>query len=104
MSELDKYQARIARGHILEILKIAYPGPASLELLEVTLNDRSCPTSPAVIAGYVNYLADKGYVHAVEGKIDDLDLVRTLVKLTPTGIDLLEGTIPADPGVVLQGA
>jgi hypothetical protein len=98
---LEKYEARIIRGHIMQILKIAYPGPASLELLEVTLNDRSCPTSPAVIRGYVDYLADKGYVKVWEEKDDVLGVTRTLVKLTAAGVDLLEHNIPADPGVVL---
>ncbi|SHJ59984.1 hypothetical protein [Desulfofundulus thermosubterraneus] len=98
---LEKYEARIVRGHIMQILKVAYPGPASVELLEVTLNDRSCPTSPAVLNGYLAYLAEKGYITRWEEKDDILGVTRTLVKLTATGVDLLEGNIPADPGVVL---
>jgi predicted transcriptional regulator len=96
---LEKYEARIARGHIMQILKIAYPGPASLELLEVTLNDRSCNTSPAIIRGYVDYLAEKGYVHVWEEKDDVLNVQRTLVKLTAHGVDLMEGNISPEPGV-----
>jgi hypothetical protein len=98
---LERHEARIIRGHIMQILKVAYPGPVSIELLEVTLNDRACPASPAVVKGYVEYLADKGYVKFWEQKDDVLGVTRTLVKLTAEGIDLLEGNIPPDPGVVL---
>lgn len=101
MSNLELYEARIARGHVLKVLKTAYPEPASVELLELALNDRHCPTSPAVIQGYAQYLADKGYVTVSEVGSEELGLSRILVKLTPKGIDLLEGTIPKDPGVVL---
>lgn len=100
---LERYEARIVRGHIMRILKVAYPGPATLELLEVTLYDRAYPTSPAMIKGYVTYLEEKGYVTVREEKDDVLGVTRTLVKLTATGIDLLEGNVPADPGVVLGG-
>jgi len=96
---LERYEARIARGHILEILKIAYPGPASLELLDVTLHDRGCSAGPAIIRGYVDYLKEKGYVSVQEVRDDGLGLSRTLVKLTASGVDLLEGSIPPDPGV-----
>jgi len=99
---LEKFEARITRGHLLQILKIAYPGPASIELLEITLNDRACPTSPAIIRGYIDYLKDKGYVTVWDEQDDALGVTRTLVKLTAAGVDLVEGNIPADPGVVLK--
>jgi len=101
MAGLERYEARIARGQILHILKIAYPGPASLELLETTLNDRKYPSSPAVLKGYLDYMADKGYVKVWEEHDDMMGVERTLAKLTAAGIDLLEGSLPADPGVVL---
>lgn len=100
MNGLQKYEARIVRGQLMLILKVAYPGPASLELLEITLNDRKFPTSPAVLKGYLDYLVDKGYVKAWEEEDDMTGVNRTLSKLTASGIDLLEGSIPADPGVV----
>ncbi len=101
MSDLTKYESRIQRGQILKVLKVAYPGPASLELLEVTLNDRHCNASPASIKGYIEYLEEKGYVSADDERDDLLGVTRTLVKLSAKGIDLLEGNIPADPGVAL---
>jgi hypothetical protein len=85
----------------MQILKVAYPGPATLEILEITLNDLSCSTSPALLRGYVEYLAEKGYVKVWEENDDVLGVTRTMVKLTAAGVDLLEGNIPADPGVVL---
>lgn len=49
----------------------------------------------------VQYLADKGYL-AKELKRDDFSGVeRWLVWITPRGIDLLDGLIEADPGVVV---
>lgn len=101
MSGLARYEARVIRGHIMQILKVAYPGPATLEVLEITLSDRACPTSPAVLNGYIAYLAEKGYVTTWEAGDEILGISRTMVKLTATGIDLLEGNIPPDPGVVL---
>ncbi|WP_051273243.1 hypothetical protein [Desulfotruncus alcoholivorax] len=98
---LQRYEARIVRGHLMQVLKVAYPGPASLELLEITLNDRSYSTSPAILKGYLDYLADKGYVKVWEEEDDLMGVNRTLAKLTAAGVDLLEGNVPADPGVVL---
>lgn len=99
---LQRYEARLVRGQLMQILKVAYPGPASLELLEVTLNDRRFPTSPAILKGYLDYLSDKGYVKVWEEKDDIMGVNRMLAKLTAAGIDLLEGNVPADPGVVLS--
>ena len=102
MDGLERFEARIARGHIIKILKIAYPGPASLELLELTLNDRQCPSSISVIKGYVQYLADKGYVDIYEeGRSIGLESDRIMARLAPKGVDLIEGIIPPDPGVKL---
>lgn len=101
MGDLSRYESRVIRGQILKILKVAYPGPASLELLEVTLNDRHCNTCTTAIKAHVEYMEEKGYVSAVDEKDDLLGVTRTLVKLTAKGIDLLEGNIPADPGVTL---
>ncbi len=102
MDGLERFEARIARGHIIKILKIAYPGPASLELLELTLNDRQCLSSISIIKGYVQYLADKEYVEThEEGRSLGLESDRVMVRLTPKGVDLIEGIIPPDPGVKL---
>lgn len=98
---LERYQARIIRGQILKILKVAYPGPASLQLLELTLSDRHYQLSPTEIQGHVTYLGEKGYVSSREEDDRLLGVTRVLVKLTPQGIDLLEGSIGADPGVEL---
>ena len=100
MDGLERFEARIARGHVIKILKIAYPGPASIELLELTLNDRQCPSSLPMIRGYVQYLADKGYVEIYEeGRSLGLEADRAMVRLLSKGIDLIEGIIPPDPGV-----
>lgn len=98
---LKNYEARIVRGHIMKILKVAYPGPASVELIEVTMNDRSIPVSPSLVRGYLEYLTEKGYIKAWDEKDPILEIERTLVKLTAKGIDLMENTISSDPGVVL---
>jgi hypothetical protein len=104
-NDLERFEARIMRGHILKVLKIGYPGPTSVNVLELTLSDRSCPTSPASIKGQIQYLIDKGYIkewekdHHFRRLEKEIGIDKEYIVLTPKGIDLLEGVLPPDPGV-----
>ena len=46
-------------------------------------------------------LADKGYISVVDVRGDDIPGVESLVNLTAKGVDLIEGSIPGDVGIVL---
>lgn len=86
------------RGFILSMCKINYPYGCSEELIDKAVNDNQFAASPAILAGHIEYLKEKGYVR-VE-KISASGLKRTIVHITPKGIDLLEGNIPEDPGIL----
>jgi len=92
-------EAREIRGRILKIVEIDYPNEVSDRVISLTLNDINYSVSPAVLAGYLEYLEEKGYVDTRVIESKDLDLTRRVAKLTARGKDLLEGNIPADPGV-----
>lgn len=98
---MQRNEAREIRGRILKILEINYPEGVSDRLVNLTLNDISLSVSPGVLAGYLEYLAEKGYVtnHEIDSK--DLGMTLRVAKLTAKGKDLLEGSIEDDPGVFL---
>ena len=52
------------------------------------------------IAPYIRYLKEKGYIRNFE--IGDLDtsILGNILQLTTKGVDLVERSIPADPGVI----
>ncbi|MEW6540588.1 MAG: hypothetical protein AB1402_03085 [Bacillota bacterium] len=52
------------------------------------------------IGNYINYLEQKGYIEFTDDKIKSYNVLKDdiAVRLTPTGIDLLEGS-REDPGV-----
>lgn len=92
---------RVQRGRVLKIADKTYGthrrGGVSNEVIALTLNDMHLPASSGVLRGHCEYLMDKGYVEIEEIK-DDLG-GGYIVTLTAKGVDLLEGNIPADPGV-----
>lgn len=101
MSELDHFEGRIIRGHILKILKLAFPGPAGKDLLEYALGDRKCGASPAEINSHIEYLREKEYVTITHEGKDITGMEHEMVRISAKGIDLIEGNIPPDPGVRL---
>lgn len=96
---MQRNEAREIRGRILKILEINYPEPVSEQVISLTLNDINYSVSPGVLAGYVEYLKEKGYVENSELESKDLCLTMRLSKLTAKGKDLLEGNIDQDVGV-----
>ncbi len=96
---LKGHEAREIRGRILKILDRAYPDEIGDELISLTLNDINMSVGPALLRGHIDYLEEKGYVESYTVGSEDLDITRRLVRLTAKGKDLLEGSIPRDPGV-----
>jgi len=85
------------RGLILDFLKRIYPREIEeLEIVSVFYQYYR----DVEIRQALHYLADKGYVEIKKVILPyDKRRYRTLYKISPTGIDLLEGTID-DPGVI----
>lgn len=92
-------EAKEVRGFVLSILKLQYPNPASDRLISLTLNDSHLDGSLPQIRQHIRYLEEKGYVRSEEG--NELGIQRTMATLTAKGIDLLDGSIPDDPGILV---
>jgi hypothetical protein len=89
----------ILRGKILDLLKKVYPDGVEYQTL-ITILFQYHKTDD--IAASLEYLADKEYVLKKEHPhpFMEQELVRWY-KLTPRGMDLLEGNIGADPGILV---
>lgn len=101
MPDLRMYEAKTIRGHILKILKTNYPYEAGDKLLTEILNDAGYSVTPSQVNGYLAYLKEKEYIELRELNLEEMGIYRQMARLTADGIDLIEGNIPADPGVDL---
>ena len=101
--KLKAIETKTARGRILRLLHIVYPGPAEGRTITNIMIQEGRPV--ADMAKYIDYLVHKGYVKAISEEHAE-QILKGVVpptaffKLTPHGVDLLEGTIK-DPGVDL---
>lgn len=89
------------RGWILNILLRANPFGASFEVIETSLSDLGFFCSINELKGHLKYLMQKKYVNLEE--IERGGVKRRINYITPRGIDLKEGNIEKDPGVMLLG-
>jgi hypothetical protein len=89
----------ILRGKILDLLKKVYPDGVDYRTL-ITILFQYHKTSD--ITASLEYLVDKGYVLKKEHPhpFTEQELIQWY-KLTPQGMDLLEGNIGADPGILV---
>jgi hypothetical protein len=78
-----------------------YPQPAGDRLISEILTDVQYMISPAEVSGLLTYLKEKGYITLEVAKFPEYDITRNIAKLTPRGMDLIEGNIDPDPGVIL---
>lgn len=88
---------RIARGEVLKMLYSMYPDAVGDNVIKNTFPWITEPT----IDGHIAYLVDDGYAtrEMIDHKQYAFSTAEYVVKITPKGIDLLEGNIPADPGI-----
>jgi hypothetical protein len=89
----------ILRGKILKLLREVYPeGADRITVLSILFQYHKADD----ITASLEYLADKEYVLKKESPHPYLEreLIRWY-KLTPRGVDLLEGSIGADPGILI---
>jgi len=91
------------RGEILILAKSGYPIPVEIRTLASSLLDRNITTT-SEITPHIDYLVGKGYLQfidqdAIERLLKGIISPNAFVKLTPKGVDLIDGHIDADPGV-----
>jgi hypothetical protein len=94
MSDQDKE----IRKWILHILKRAFLDGASLKVIRDALHRMRLPQTLEETAVHIRYLEIKGYVNIEHVEVEGVGS-RDIHYLTPTGLDLLDGNIEADPGV-----
>ena len=94
---MPKHEYRIQRGEILRMLYRMYPDPVGDNLLTVTF----VWITPGVLSGHVAYLIESGYAtrEDVNHEQYEFSTADYLLRITPKGIDLLEGNIDSDPGI-----
>ncbi len=90
------------RHYILRMLDHAQPIGASTQLLSNSLLGIGLSLSETDLLVQLNYLEGKGYITTEEVKDRFSKLSRTISKLTPKGLDLMEGNIAPDPGIGLS--
>lgn len=91
-----------ARGEILTLMYSVHPMPVEIRTITNALLESNVVSVPD-IARHADYLVGKGYISVINEE-DAEKVLRGVVppsaflKLTPKGVDLVEGTIE-DPGV-----
>lgn len=100
--------AQTLRGRIIRVMHASEGGRSAGGLAPDFLHAFVCrdPRDPEYVrpdefAQHLQYLADGGYVDRVE-VTDPLEPTRTFWRLLRKGVDLYEGSIPADPGVRIE--
>ena len=98
MSEklLEVTEKMILRGHILKICEIAQPIGVTQEILYGALRKEGYSCSPEDVRKACDYLQGKGLIEQEEIRNDVLQIHRIVAKITPQGVDVLEGTTAAD--------
>ena len=89
------------RGEILALLYSVQPVPVEIRTITNSLLESNMVSVPS-IAQHIDYLSGKKYIQvigeAAEQILHGVVPPSAFVKLTPTGVDLVEGTIE-DQGV-----
>jgi len=84
---------QILRGLVLNITREADPLGASAELIRAILKQHGHSLDKSDVKGICKYLEGKGLVKINGTKNEVLKVSRFIAYITPTGIDVLEGTI-----------
>lgn len=91
---------REIRGWVLRICERAQPYGASFTVIETTLMESGFHSSLSEIKAHLQYLERKGYIRMEEVEVGGVR--RRINSITPKGVDLMEGNIDPDPGVLLD--
>ena len=88
----------MARGEILRLARRYSPQKITLGSMD-NIFQRAGVFSSMNLDENLEYLVGKNYLQREFLKDPASGVERWIVKITPQGIDLLDGVIPADPGV-----
>ncbi len=91
---IETLKSKAIRGSILRALARFQFLPISSFLLQVALIDQCSDIMP-----HARYLQDKGYIRIDDVSGQNIVGIDHLISLTAHGIDLIEGSIPADSGI-----
>lgn len=96
MHEIDtaKHVREEARWRILRALDAGRPHPVAETVIFAAIADVQLPLSPHDVRRELDYLAAREMIHIV-----DRDAPTWLAGLTRVGIDFVEYTIAAEPGI-----
>jgi len=92
--DIEKSRRETARWRILVALNAARPGGAYEGLILSILVDCDLLSTPSEVRRELDYLRDRKLI-----EIDGEDSGRWYAHLTRCGVDLVEYTIPCDPGI-----
>lgn len=88
---------QLMRGEILRALAIQLPYAMSEMVLASHLERLGLAVTNLELAAHMLYLRQKGYISSEH--VADRAIERWMHRLMPMGTDLIEGNIPADPGI-----
>ena len=92
--QLERHQREEARWLILRVLDAARPFNASENIVSKTLASSELPVTPSGIRRELTYLEDKGLLAIASRKVPVWH-----AKLTAYGVDVVEYTKDAPPGI-----
>jgi hypothetical protein len=92
---------RDIRGWILRIVDRGGRFGASVQLIGDSLFGLRANLTQTEIEDELDYLVRKGYVRLEEVRVKGVG-ERRIAYVEPKGQDLLDGSIPADPGILLE--
>jgi hypothetical protein len=92
--DIEQRQKEEARWRILRVLDAGRPIAVSEQIVWRVLNDIKIPFSLMAVRRELEYLCERDLI-TIEGE----DSETWFGKLTRTGIDIVEYTIPCEPGI-----
>lgn len=96
---INKATLKEIRGWVLRMLYNNLPEFTGDKLIYEILMEGGFSITLPLVQGHLRYLEEKGYLELQTASVPELGMTRLLAKLTSKGVDLVEGTIPEDPGV-----
>lgn len=91
----EKEMREQARWHILNTLNWGRPNPVNEDLVLKVLGDLALPFTPNGLRRELGYLEARELIKIT--RVAELD--RWQAELTRIGIDMVEYTVPCDPGI-----
>lgn len=82
------------RGEVMRVLALFYPTPITVKQIKLSLLEYGI-TNGADVAKHLQYLLDKNYI-MVDKEFSEDFKEEHLLRMSPAGVDLIEGSIDDD--------